>query len=291
MKLDRVYFDYNIYISLAKGELQLPKDYSRHARIYVSVAHAEEFFNAKEKNKSPENYEQLKKIFSLLTGELNNRGVLNPTSTKIINADENFSEALQRVCEHDTRQSIEESSTEIHKDQKKFFDSLSAQGHALNNENDLSEEDVWNKAAVLEEISKCPAAVEQRNRELLPTLLKDYTFEEALKIALSSQLEPFELKQNFFKGKYPQFNKVEFTIGFLQDVLNRCGYNRDKTAKLTNSGAYDTEHAIYATYCKYLVTNDFRLSKRLNAIYYYLGLKTRCLSFKQWYENMMTTNL
>ena len=47
MNLKRVYFDYNIYDSLAKDRIHLPENYSQHFKSYVSVAHAEEFFTPK----------------------------------------------------------------------------------------------------------------------------------------------------------------------------------------------------------------------------------------------------
>ena len=67
-------------------------------------------------------------------------------------------------------------------------------------------------------------------------------------------------------------------------MLNACGYNRDKDIRTANSGAYDTEHAIYATYCMYFVTEDEKLRKRLNAIYYFLGIPTKCVTFDEWCE-------
>ena len=47
----------------------------------------------------------------------------------------------------------------------------------------------------------------------------------------------------------------------------------------TISGIHDVSHSIYATYCNYFVTLDTNFRKRVEAIYYYLGLETKVRSF------------
>ena len=290
MNLKRVYFDYNIYDSLAKDRMHLPENYSQHFKIYVSVAHAEEFFNATDKNDSEENREHIEKLRNLLTRDLNNSGVLNPTPTKIINKNEKFSDALQRVKHYDTRQSIEQNAEKIHESQKTKATSLREQDKSSMDNSNLSFEDIWKRPEVIKGVGKCREEIDLYNRSAVTALIKDYGWYQANLIARKSRLKPFDLQQNIFKGKRPNFYQLEFLMEFLQDVLNSCNYNRDKTIRTVNSGVYDTEHAIYATYCDYFVTEDKKLAKRLDAIYYFLGLETRCLSFEQWCNKIKELN-
>lgn len=286
MNLKRVYFDYNIYDGLAKDRIHLPENYSQHFKIYVSVAHAEEFFNAADKNNSEENREHIEKLWNLLTHDLNNSGVLNPSLTRIIDKPEKFVDALQRVREYDTRQSIKQDAEKIHESQNTSVTSLLTQDKSSMDNSNLSSKDIWKRPEVIEAVGKCREVIDLRNREATTALMKDYGWYIADLIAKQSKLEPFELKQNIFKYERPNFYKLEFLMEFLQDVLNSCNYNRDKTIRTVNSGVYDTEHAIYASYCHYFVTNDAKLTKRLNAIYYFLGLETECLSFDQWCDKI-----
>ena len=291
MNLKRVYLDYNIYVSLAKGKIKMPENYSRYSKIYVSVAHAEEFFNAADKNDSEENREHIETLWNLLTRDLNNNGILNPTMTRIVNKPEKFVDALQRVREYDTRQSIEQNAEIIHASQKTDVNSLLEQDKSSMDNSNLSPEDIWKRPEVINAISKCREEIDLRNCGQVRMLMKDYGWYKANLIARQTRLKAFDLHQDIFKGERPNFHKLEFLMEFLQDVLNSCNYNRDKTVRTVNSGVYDTEHAIYASYCNYFVTNDAKLSKRLNAIYYFLGLETRCLSFKQWCDKIEEENL
>ena len=282
MNLKRVYFDYNIYDGLAKGRIHLPENYSQHFKIYVSVAHAEEFFNAADKNNSEKNNEYLEKLYALLTSELNNSGVLNPSRHKIIYLPEDFKSTLQRIKNHDTRLTIEHDAKDIYEYQKTIFELFCFQDELVKYNSTLSCEEIWKRPEVTSILVNFREAVVTRNNSMFLNLLRNYSLEEALLSTADGYLEPFDLEQNIFKHEPPTFNKLEYLIEFLQGVLNFCGYNRDNKTRKVKSGVYDTEHAIYASYCHYFVTNDARLAKRLNAIYYFLGLETKCLSFEQW---------
>ena len=284
MDLNRVYLDYNIYVALAKGKIKMPQNYSRNVKIYVSVAHADEFFNAAEKDVSDENKEHIEKLKNLFVRDLNNSGILNPSSTKVFNKPEKFDDALRRIREYDTRETIAKNAKDIHQNQKNFvYDLLAKDKSSMDNSN-LSPEEIWKRHEVIGAVKKCREAINLRNSTSTLALTKDYGWYNARLIARQSKLEPFDLEQNIFKGVRPNFYKLEFLMEFLQDVLNICNYNRDKDERKVHSGIYDTEHSIYASYCRYFVTNDKRLNKRLNAIYYFLGLDTRCLSFENWYN-------
>ena len=282
MNKDKVYFDYNIYDKLAKGIITLPDNYAEYARIYVSVAHAEEFFNALENNHSKDNQEYLKKMELLFTHDLNNEGVLNPRLEGVVNVKEKFEDAMIRVHLHDTRKTIEENAESLHQYHKAAYEAIREKDEKSINNSNLSYKDIWKRKEVIDEIKKFREKLELRNRTTFIRLLKDYSPYEAYIITVISYLEPFDLKQNIFKDKCPKYYELEFLLEFLQDILNNCGYCGDKSAKKVKSGIYDTQHAINASYCKYFVTDDNKLIKRLNATYYYLGLETRCKSFEDW---------
>ena len=74
---------------------------------------------------------------------------------------------------------------------------------------------------------------------------------------------------------------MEIIFEFLHSTLNKCGYNRDKKTTVI-SGIYDTTHSIYGTYCDYFVSSDDRLRKRISAIYYYLGVSTKVVTFNDF---------
>ena len=89
--MDNVYFDYNIYTQLANGKMRMPEMYRDKARICISVAHAEEFFNARSNDSNGENKEQLDKIEAIFTRDLNSEGILKPTEKgEIVNRQESF---------------------------------------------------------------------------------------------------------------------------------------------------------------------------------------------------------
>ena len=282
MNLKPVYFDYNIYDGLAKARIHLPENYSQHFKIYVSVAHAEEFFNAVDKNNSEKNNEYLEKLYALLTSELNSRGVLNPSRRKVIYLPEDFKSTLQRVKNRDTRNTIEHDTKDICEFQKKMFELFCSQDELVKYNSTLSHEEIWKRPEVMSILANFHETIVNRNNSMFLNLLRDYSFEEALLSTIDGYLEPFDLEQNISKRESLTFHKLEFLIEFLQNVLNCCGYNKDNKPRKVKSGIYDTEHAIYATYCDYFVTEDEKLAKRLNAIYYFLGFETRCLPFEQW---------
>ena len=290
--MDRVYFDYNIYTSLANSVIHMPMNYTQYARIYISVAHAEEFVNARENNFSNENKDHLDRIKALLTGELNNYGVLKPQlvynpqkSVKIINAPEGIDRAIHTIEQFDTRDSIKRDATKMHKRMKRCFKRLQEKDKGIINNSNLSPEEIWNRS----EINSCIKFVNNRlrrtdygNPSMIPSLIENYAIADLILLYEFKKLKPYVIKKRMYSSSTPNFSELEKVVEILQCVLTACGYNGDKSERTANSGAYDTEHAIYATYCTYFVSGDERLRKRLNAIYYFLGLSTKAISFDEW---------
>lgn len=281
--MQRVYFDYNIYILLAKGELQLPDDCFNHSKIYISVAHAEEFYISSKKKTIKQS--DLDKLYSLFTCKMNNRGILNPSMTRIINKEEKFKDCLQRVQEYDTNNSIEQDAIALYESQSDSYESIKKQDKSSINNSNLSGSTIWERPEVIRELKKCKDTIIDRNKRTIASLARDYGILTAYAISKCSKLKPFDMEKNLFKGVRPHFEKLEFTVEFLQNILNRCGYNRDKDVHKVKSGIYDTEHSIYASYCNFFITNDKALRTRMNAIYYYTGLETQCVSYDEWIRN------
>ena len=75
---------------------------------------------------------------------------------------------------------------------------------------------------------------------------------------------------------------METIFEYLHALLNKYGYNADKNVQTVTSGVYDIAHSIYGTYCDYFVSNDTRLRKRISAIYYYLGVPTKVITFEEF---------
>ncbi len=279
----RVYLDYNIYTQLADKNIVLPQEALQYVQFYISVAHAEEFYNAKKNDKENNNFEQLNAVENLLTRELNNKGVLNPTpNSRILNKQEDFSDSLRRVKEYDTDSFIKESASIMFNQYQDTYENLREKNRKVLNFSSLSAKEIWLQKEVCEELTNFENEVTEMNQALYSVLKRPYGVITAYVLSKSQSFKPFRLTKDIYKGKRPRFKEIEFVIEFLQNVLNKCGYYKDKTERTVKSGIYDTEHAIYATYCTYFVTDDRRLSNRMNAIYYYLGLETTCISFDEW---------
>ncbi len=89
----------------------------------------------------------------------------------------------------------------------------------------------------------------------------------------------FKLREGCLKGERISFQLEEMLFEYLNKVLCKCGYNKDKNERTTQSGIHDVSHMIYSTYCHYFVSNDSKMIKRANAIFHYLGIETEGLSF------------
>ena len=286
MKKDRIYMDYNIYTKLANEEIFIPNRYYEYAKVYISVAHVEEFYNAKENDKKGDNKAQLDEIRLLFTKKLNNSGILNPQiKGRIINKKELFDECLERVSMFDTRKNIEDSAVILHKMNKDKFAELRKKDiNAMNNSN-CSIQEIWDRNEVVEGLSGFSERIKLNNNYSFDILKEIYGDSSAAYLS-KFKIRDFTLERGLFRGERPDFKELELTIEFLQELLNACGYYSDKNQRTTKSGIYDTEHAIYATYCTYFVTDDKNLRNRLDAIYFYLGISTKCISYNEWCENL-----
>lgn len=166
----------------------------------------------------------------------------------------------------------------------------------MKNYSNLNEQQIWEMAEVKNELNKIQERLEADNitlkNDLYPLMINEWGFTplQAEKIIKKKQISSnISLLKNCFDTISNDFKLLEFSIEFLHEVLNKCGYNRDKGSKVT-SGIYDTTHSIYATYCDYFVTNDEKLKKRVKAIYHYLGVRTKVINFDEFTSMFVKKN-
>jgi len=147
----------------------------------------------------------------------------------------------------------------------------------------LDYKEIWDKDEVKRELIKFPDYIEKHNDLAFSELQNVYGTDNALKIfASSKKLVPFEIKKGCFEEISNQYFRMEIVFEYLHSILNKCGYNRDKKDATVISGIYDTTHSIYGTYCDYFVSSDDRLRKRISAIYYYLKVPTKVITFNEF---------
>ncbi len=282
--MNRVYFDTNIFEDIVKKVIDIDIDELNsftNIAYYISTAHVEEYFIAV-KNDFENKYRQYNDDRKLLMSSLKLKGILNPSKTRIINKPEKFDDCLTRVKQHDTTDIMVQNGRKIHEEQSTFFKNLLLTNPDVQNNSNLSHKEIWNKDEVKRELKNFPDYVKNHNASVFPALQHVYGTNIALKIAPSKKIAPFELKEGYFKEISNQYSCMEVIFEFLHSTLNKCGYNRDKKDATVISGIYDTTHSIYGTYCDYFVSSDERLRKRISAIYYYLKVPTKVITFNEF---------
>jgi hypothetical protein len=72
----------------------------------------------------------------------------------------------------------------------------------------------------------------------------------------------------------------------LLQLIDMANYWGDKKTNRSNiARRYDASHAYFAQLCDILVTNDRRMSMKVQAIYSFLGVKTRVISADNFLQN------
>lgn len=279
--MNRVYFDTNIFEDIVKKEINISvNELNNFANVayYISTAHIEEYYIAK-KNDLENKYTQYNNERKLLMSSLKHKGILNPSETRIINKPEKFDDCLLRVKKCDTTDKMVERGRKIHQEQSCYFKNLLSINPDVQNNSNLDFKEIWDKNEVKCALAEFPECVKKHNDSVFPDLQRIYGIYIALKIAPLKIINQFEIEKGCFGGIRNKYSFMEFVFEFLHSTLNKCGYNRDKKDSTVISGIYDTTHSIYGTYCDYFVSSDDKLRKRISAIYYYLGVSTKVISF------------
>ena len=277
----RVYFDYNIYEDYAKGKIQLNlTELRKYYSVYQSVALIEEYYKA-EKNCNEDNKNNLNSTRLAMSDINYDKHMLCPGDTRIICESDTFEKRYSIVKKYDTQEYVAESAKHNYKIFKQLANEKKNNNSNMINYSNLSCEDIWNQKEIREYLEKFSVFLEEHNSECKLQLTKFYGI-GARKTMKRLKKNYFLLKDMMFSEEvYPDILKLQTTIEFLNELLQGCGYNSDKKNTAV-SGVYDISHMIYATYCDFFVTNDTRLAKRANAIYYYLGIGTKVVTFEEF---------
>lgn len=98
----------------------------------------------------------------------------------------------------------------------------------------------------------------------------------------------FNEKKNsydFIKDK--PYSQLEMLIEAFMKTLQYAGYHSDNK-KHFRSATHDISHALYASKCDILVTEDNRFSQRVTAVYSYLGIPTQIMTFNDFFTTILT---
>ena len=276
----KIYFDYNIYDGIAKGLFNLPEHFKEN-KLFVSVAHAEEYYNAKCNNIDVKNHQKLKKIENMMRKSSEIHGVLNPSKKGVFLKMESFKDPSKRIARYDTRNSIENTSVRKYNFRKIEYENLLDNNQELMYISNLDEKEIWEQTVVRDKLKNIKNRIDDHNMDIINNLIIDYGV-QAYDLEKIYKLPYFEIVPNMYNDTRMSYVQLEFSLEVLGDILNEVGYCKDNKVEKVKSGVYDTEHSIYATYCDLFITNDKKLTKRLNAIYGYLGVGTRCISYNEF---------
>ncbi len=206
---------------------------------------------------------------------------MNPSqNSKIFVKSETFDECYDIIQKCNTREIVEDKGEKINQYQKREVENLRKNDKITQFNSTLNKKEIWERPEVKERISKFDNFYKNYNTFSFIELVPVYGVERTLK-SLSDLPEEFKLYKGCFKNIQPDFKLLEIVIEYLHNLLGECGYHRDKEIRKTSSGIHDVSHSIYATYCNYFVTLDSNFGKRVEAIYYYLGIDTELLLFDE----------
>lgn len=282
--MNRIYFDTNIFEDIVKKVIDINIDELNNFTnmyYYISTAHVEEYFIAI-KNDFENKYTQYNHERKLLMSSLKHKGILNPSNTRIRNVPESFDNCLSRIKKYDTTDIIIQKGIKIRQKQFTEFKNILSKNPDAQNNSNLDFRKIWERTEIKQELEKFSDYIEESNAPLFNELQAVYGTYNALKLYPVKKVAPFEIKKDCFDEISNQYSLMEIIFEFLHFILNKCGYNRDKKDSTVISGIYDTTHSIYGTYCNYFITNDNRLRKRILAIYHYLGVPTKVISFNDF---------
>lgn len=288
--MKRIYFDTNIFEAIIKKEINISIDELNSfnkVSYYISTGHVEEYFIAIKNDSNKMHIQDNNDRKLLMTSLKHKKGILNPNKNGekgIINKVESFDDCLSRVQKWDTTDIMISKGKAIYQEQNKYFKNLISKNPSVINNSNLDYKEIWNREEVKSMLTEFSDYRNKYNDSLFTELKSIYGIPHALELASKNRVPTFEIKKDCFKEINNQYFMMELVFEFLHFVLNKCGYNKDKKDFAVISGIYDTTHSIYGTYCNYFVSNDNRLRKRVSAIYYYLGVTTKVISFNEFLD-------
>lgn len=229
-----------------------------------------------------ENTEMLEKMKKLMISISKQGIILNPSEQRIIAKRETFDECLIRVMKYDTRNIVERNGRYLDELNKENIKILQKKEHAVKNNSNLNAKEIWKRPEVINELSKFDEYYKNYVYASQILLYQNYGG-EASSVLKKKKLPPkFQLHYKCFDTYDYEFSLLEMIIEYLNNLLCKCGYHKDKNVAKTCSGIHDVSHMIYATYCHYFVSCDSGLVERANAIYEYLGLEVKAIAVEDF---------
>lgn len=279
----KIYLDYNIYDRIYKNNIDKKIFMNDDLKVFLSVAHVEEYYKAYKNDKNKKNSKKLNTIahdMLLLTP----CGVLNPGKAGIENRNEIMYDCLERVKNYDTRHIVSNNGKIVNSIQKKSVEAYLKNNKKVMNFSNLLTDEIWNEKEIKEELKKFPEYIKKYEITTFYEISKVYGKDVARQIC-NICYDGFKLKKNCYSKLKDNYLLLECVIEFLHNILGKCGYNRDNKERTSISGIHDVQHSIYATYCDYFISEDKAFSKRTNAIYSYLGIESKVINIFE-FENI-----
>lgn len=273
----KVYFDFNIFDYIVKKGLSVNELKKSNIEYYISVAHAEEFYKMKRNNTNNQNQDSIERIEKIMM-YLDPQGVLNPSLTHIFHKRESFDSALKRAELFDTRTIVESAGENCYKMFRQSYKELREENKDAINYSNISPQDIWEVDIVKRKIGEYNNYKRYYNKEGFEKCTSVYG------LFIADIIKPVTKDLTF--GCYPNikdsYTDLECIIKYLFNTLEECGYNSDKDVRTSISFIHDIQHAIYATYCDLLISNDGRFGKKAEAVYYFLGMPIKVMNYEDY---------
>ena len=200
---------------------------------------------------------------------------------------EKLDDALERVKGYDTREFVKEQGAVLNETIKQQNNECHTENPKSKNYSNLSGIGIWEVPEVQQRLEEFPKYLEEYDELSYQKLKEIYGPVRAyLTVQKTGKLPSFSLKKGCGIAITENFQQLEMSIEFLHKTLCDVGYNSDKGIRKNTSGIHDTSHSIYGTYCEVFVTNDKKFSKRLQAIYEFLGLKVKVMLLDNYISSL-----
>lgn len=223
----------------------------------------------------------LMKCIELITGK---KDIL-PNFTSYRNPNwhitESTFECFGRVSRCDTTQAISLKGHEIYEEGKKT-QSERKNDKTVTNISTLNKEEIWsnhyisdaianfNKYEIDNKIHRINQEIQERNQKLEETQNKQVGIRDG-----------FKIKKDICASNKVSRVELELIMETLFEILNSNGYRREKKEETSISSIHDVSHALYGSYCDKFITTDNNFFKKLEAVYWYTGIKTEVYYCKQ----------
>lgn len=281
----RIYFDYNIYESIAKQRYEYDVRLKTRYNIQISVATVEEYYKAYkniEKKESDRDateindlFESLKKTKESIKSVARRDVMLMPSLDRIISERTSFEERLEVISEYDTRDVVDDNGEFLDQLYKNSIKTLTVNKKEVKNYSNLSANEIWEVDELRKWIGEFPHFIQNYKAESRKNLSNKYGFLAKKIVEKLEKIRITNIEKEMYKNNSSiMFHELEAIIEYLDKGLQLNNYNGDKNINKVRSGIHDVSHTIYGTYCQFFVTDDHRLAKRVAAIYSFLGINT-----------------